>query len=329
MSDEKLYYVYKHTSPNNKVYIGITCKNPPEKRWVNGHGYKKGNPYFWNAIQKYGWDNFKHDILFANLSRKDACSKEQEMISLYDSTNPDKGYNMTKGGDGKLGYIMSDETKQKISESRIGRFTGEDNPNYNNHKLAGENNPFYGKRHTAETRELLSELATGRPSPNKGKTWPEEFKQKLRDANKKRSKPVLQFDLNGILVKEYNSVSEASRLTGYNRSNISACCGGHMRIYQNCIWRFKSDYIPGEKVEPTKRKKRTTKKYKAVIQYDINDVLIAEYESAIQAEVMTGVKTNYIRACCNNDQKTAGGFIWRYKNDNENERTHRGIKQGI
>lgn len=316
INEEKRYCVYKHTSPSGKVYIGYTGKNPPEKRWSNGNGYKRGHPYFWKAIQKYGWDNFEHEIIFNYLGRQEALKKERELIALYDSTNPNKGYNMTKGGDGKEGYVMSDETRKKISASRIGRFTGEDNPNYGNHKLAGENNPFYGKRHTEETRQRLSELSTSRPSPMKGKTFSEEFKEKMKNTKKKYAKSVLRFDINGNLIGEYDSVHGASFITGYNLSNISAACNGKIHVYKNSIWMFKSEYIPGQKIEPIKRKKRVNKKYKIVIQYDLNNNFVAEYASANQAEAITGVKARNIRACCNHNQKSSGGFVWRYK-DNE------------
>ena len=51
-----------HICPNKKVYIGITSKNV-NTRWQNGKGYPN-NPYFTNAILKYGWDNIQHIILF-------------------------------------------------------------------------------------------------------------------------------------------------------------------------------------------------------------------------------------------------------------------------
>ena len=44
------YKVYKHTSPNGKVYIGITC-NDVRDRWQYGNGYAK-QPLFYNAIKK-------------------------------------------------------------------------------------------------------------------------------------------------------------------------------------------------------------------------------------------------------------------------------------
>lgn len=108
MNEEKRNYcVYKHTSPSNKVYIGITIN--PKQRWsANGKQYIS-NQHFTRAINKYGWNNFKHEILFDNLTINEAKSKEIELIAYYDSTNPLKGYNISLGGD-----IMSESTRKKI-----------------------------------------------------------------------------------------------------------------------------------------------------------------------------------------------------------------------
>lgn len=94
---KKDYCVYKHTAPNGKVYIGITCQNPLI-RWANGLGYSR-NGYFTNAIVKYGWDNIKHEILFDGLTKEDACQKEIELIAHYKSNIADFGYNLSSGGE--------------------------------------------------------------------------------------------------------------------------------------------------------------------------------------------------------------------------------------
>ena len=92
------YKVYKHTNIiNNKVYIGIT-KQEPKRRWQNGYGYID-NDYFYNSIKKYGWNNFKHEILFDNLTKEQAQEKEIELIEHYKSNNRNYGYNMSKGGE--------------------------------------------------------------------------------------------------------------------------------------------------------------------------------------------------------------------------------------
>lgn len=70
-----------------KKYVGITKQNP-KRRWKGqGQGYK-GNKHFTKAIQKYGWDNFKHEIIFYGLSQKEAEQKENDnniVINIYPS----------------------------------------------------------------------------------------------------------------------------------------------------------------------------------------------------------------------------------------------------
>ena len=115
---EKIYCVYKHTNKfNSKVYIGITSQIP-EKRWKNGYGYE-GNEYFYRAIQKYGWGNgFEHEIIASGLTKADACAMEVKLIELYDSTNSDKGYNFSIGGDcGNAGCSRSEVWLEKMKES--------------------------------------------------------------------------------------------------------------------------------------------------------------------------------------------------------------------
>jgi len=90
------YSVYIHTSKvNGKKYIGITKQNP-ERRWQKGKGYE--GTYFGNAISKYGWDGFTHEIIMQGLSKEEACNLEITLIRSYDTTNREKGYNMSEGG---------------------------------------------------------------------------------------------------------------------------------------------------------------------------------------------------------------------------------------
>ena len=95
MTNQKKYVLYMHENKiNGKKYIGIT-KQQPEVRWKGGSGYKQ-NPAFWNAIQKYGWDNFEHIILLENLTREDAERLEIEYIQQYNTIA--QGYNISEGG---------------------------------------------------------------------------------------------------------------------------------------------------------------------------------------------------------------------------------------
>lgn len=105
--EEKKYSLYVHINKddNQKAYVGISVN--PKKRWgKNGEGYK-GQFKFYNAIKKYGWDNFKHIILLKDLSLEEAWAKEKEYIKKFDSIND--GYNVFEGGQ----IIVTDEMRKK------------------------------------------------------------------------------------------------------------------------------------------------------------------------------------------------------------------------
>jgi hypothetical protein len=92
---DRYYYLYCHTNKiNGKKYIGISLQKP-NRRWKNGQGYK-GCCKFDKAIQKYGWDNFEHEILLEHLTQQEASQYEQEYISKYNTIN--NGYNVLQGG---------------------------------------------------------------------------------------------------------------------------------------------------------------------------------------------------------------------------------------
>ena len=184
------YTVYQHISPNGKVYVGIT-KKKPEHRWNNGRGYKP-NKHFYSAIKKFGWDNFKHEIVATNLSKEDACKLEQELIEKHDSTNPEKGYNKSIGVEcGSLGVKYPPEVIAKRRKNRTytsswakgKKFTEE---HKNKIRIANT-----GKKATEETRRKLSEAHKGKPTWRKGKTMSD-------DVRMKTSKPILCVETNII-----------------------------------------------------------------------------------------------------------------------------------
>ena len=86
-------YVYKHTFPNGKVYIGIA--DDYYSRWNNGCGYKDNAPMY-EDIKKYGWNGITHEILKECDTRKEAEQLEQRLIIAYRSEDFTYGYNRTK-----------------------------------------------------------------------------------------------------------------------------------------------------------------------------------------------------------------------------------------
>ena len=231
------YTVYMHISPSNKRYIGITSQTV-EKRWNNGHGYRN-NKHFTNAINHYGWENFQHIIITRGLTEDEAKWLEIELIREWDSSNRDKGYNISLGGDitseetrrkisvANKGKTFSEEHRKKLSEAKKEKYCGENNPNYGK-GLKGENHPMYGKQHTEEARKKMREKAIGRPSPNKGKFLSEESKKKLSETrngkNNPRAKNIICITTNMV----FSTIKEGAEYYKTDRSAIAKCCKGKL-----------------------------------------------------------------------------------------------------
>ena len=222
-----MYTVYQHKNKiNGKIYIGITMQKP-EQRWRYGEGYKS-SPHFYAAIQKYGWDNFEHNILFQNLTKEEACKKEQELIAKFNSINREFGYNSTSGGEI---FVMNEEIKQKISQAMIGNKNGLGHP-CSEEKKRKISEAQKGRALTEEHKQKLSEAAKKRHTP-----CSKQAKENIRKSSHK--KPVYCEELDTI----FESVQECSRQLGIPATNISKLCGGrgktlkgyHLRYYDDTI----------------------------------------------------------------------------------------------
>lgn len=88
----KPYKVYKHTFPDGKIYFGITRQTLAERR---SSGYYH-NAAMQNAIYESGWENIISEILFDNLTKKQALKIESRLIRKYKSCDPIFGYNIIK-----------------------------------------------------------------------------------------------------------------------------------------------------------------------------------------------------------------------------------------
>ena len=254
------FYVYKHTCPNEKIYIGIT-KQQPIKRWgYNGYGYRK-NTLFYRAIQKYGWSNIKHEILYENLSKEEAEQKEIELIEKYKSNQPKYGYNIANGGN--TTGTVSEVTKEKISKTLKGyEFSDERRKNIsiNTRKAManpeirkkiseankGRTNWRKGLKLTEVEREKLREhfFKKGNIPWNKGKKglqkhseeWKKQARIRLKEANKSKQTPIICVETGEI----FESQSEASRQKNISQGNIGSCLKGKRNIAGGYHWKYVS-----------------------------------------------------------------------------------------
>ena len=206
-----MFTVYMHIFPNNKVYVGITSQKTQERWRNNGDGYKN-QILLYRAIQKYGWDNIKHEIIAENLTAEQAQKLEIELIKKYDSTNKDKGYNISLGGEASAyGMRHSEETKRKFSENRI-----------------GEKNSFFGKHHTEETRKKLSEMRSGENAYFYGK------KRGFQKMHEWHEKALICIENNTI----YKSTVEAGEKLNIPHRSIARVCRNERPITHGLHFRY-------------------------------------------------------------------------------------------
>lgn len=289
LNENGKYCVYVHTSPSNKAYIGITSKDIKERWGSNGSHYKK-NKHFWNAIQKYGWDNFKHEVLFENLAKEKACKIETLLIALFNTQNPDFGYNISSGGEsGFAGCKLSDEARQKISEANKGRLVGENNRQYGVSPKERMDEETYN-HWLEQTRERITS---------------EEFREFMRQINvgKKYSDEV--------------NAKKGRKDEDHNMYGKHHTDEAKEKIRRANTGRKYSDEINAKKG----RKGKDNPSARAINQYDKNGVFIRRWDYITLASKTLGINLNSIIACCcgTRGRKTAGGFIWKYASDEVEE----------
>lgn len=302
------YSVYKHTNKiNGKVYIGMTSTSP-EKRWgKDGNGYR--GQVFGRAIQKYGWDNFEHEILINNLSKEDANELEKSFIKLYNATNPNFGYNISEGG-----VNNSDIFFKKIYQySFDGKFICE----YKSADDVNEKNPLFKKSAIQDC--CCKPINT----VGYGYRWSYEFLGNQIEWDLLVSatfKPIYCYDLDGNFVAKYLSSVDAGNKTGIDRSGIAKCCKGIRYSMGGYRWFYeyqgetidKTDY----KIDVTGRKQKIRTDYhtllKPVYQYSIDGIFVGEYSSADEVYDKLGFSVSATRnAACN--ETRANGYYWSHR----------------
>ena len=311
-----MYTVYKHTNnQNGKVYIGITSKKP-EYRWNSGKNYSN-NEHFFSAINKYGWDNFSHEILFENLIKEEAEEKEIQLIKEYNSTDENFGYNLSPGGN----YTPSSRMKKINCYDLNGHFL----KTYNSVTEAREELHVFhiydccsGKFQQVGnyTFRYLSEDFPA------NKDIPFSYKENIKDVN--------FYDLNGTYLFTVHGLKKAAKISGIHPFNISECCNFRHYKAGNYVTRFLSEEFPIDKnidfnyneikentIKKIKAKRKTRgplpKHSKEILQFTKEGEFIKEWSSV--SEACKVLPARHAGSVANGNRKLAGGYIWKWKSD--------------
>lgn len=216
--------IYKITSPSNRIYIGQSINI--EKRFI---GYKrmyvKNNKQtkLHRSFLKYNVKNHVFEII-------EECDiillneRERYFQDYYNVLVNGLNCNLTKTND-KSGKA-SKETLLKMSKASLG------------------NTNFLGKKHTEETKKLLSLSHLGKKhsdevNKSKGRKGRVSNMKGLFSENNPRSIKIIQLDLNGNFLREWNCLMDVKRELGFHIGNISSCLKGNLKTYKKFKWEYK------------------------------------------------------------------------------------------
>lgn len=296
-------YIYIVTNKlNGMQYIGQT-RRTIEVRWKNHLRQLKSDVnYFHNSILKYGSDNFTIDIL-DTISAIDIKTLTNELNKLeiyyirkYDTLCPN-GYNLTKGGGNNS--INCDKPVDQYDKygNFIRSYNSASEAAYaTNGSRKGINNCC---NRTVDKRNKRTYSSGGYIWRFKGDTYIEDsLKNSLQ-------RPIIQYDLEGNILRHFDSIQSASRFTGFIPESIINCCKGKAKQCQGYVFLYYDT--------PFKKQKNNT--MKPVNCYDLNDKFITSYNSINEASLDIGNKPIGIGDCCRKKQHTAYGYKWYYTND--------------
>lgn len=278
-----MYVVYCHVFPNGKRYIGIT-RTGLQRRWGKGNNYKSCTLVD-RAIEKYGWENVRHVILDFAKAKVEAEEKERYYISLFQTTNPEKGYNILPGGN-VADNPPTAEMRVKLGHNKCGKHhTAEQKEKIRRGVKEAfkrpESNGHFGMHHTLEARKKMSDSQKAR--------WDDELRAHQGEMTRQRmSDPVYKKKIIDNLAKYRRKPGEWS-MPQSTKDKLSVTNRGR--------WRGENS--------PTS---------KPVIQLTKEGVFVKRWASAGEAERAGIADLRNIHKCCRHSPHcyTAGGYRWEF-----------------
>lgn len=316
-----VYLVYRHISPIGKSYVGITSQNP-KRRFQNGAGYIT-QPAFNRAIEKYGWENFKHEILEENLTEKEACEKEDYYIKKFNSVAPN-GYNSRGGGiHGRtsgfpvMQYFNNEPVnffenvaqalemlniapqtihKYNSAENNICGYHFEMLPEIVPNNIPAEYYEIFNEGHL-NIREMVKENA----------------RRIIVERNKEGTRPINQYDLDGHYIRTFSSINEAiDSIPNAKPGSFYACI--NPKRQGDSAYGFMWKYDDGNHDDISRIPYKSTK---AVVKIDKKTgEILEEYKSMARAAESLGISMNKVRYACEGRTDKFNSFILKYKYEN-------------
>jgi hypothetical protein len=200
--------VYKHIRKDTGevFYVGI---GKSERRAYIKNNARGQNKHWFNIVRNIG---YTVEIVMTDITWEQACFVEKYLINHYGRRDLGMGtlVNFTDGGDGINGHKHSIETKKKISE---------DNLRPEKLKICVEN---MKKAHTPEAREKAR------------------LSRDYKHIGDVQKKSIIQYDIQGNIIKEWESGKDAARELNINYKGINNCLRNKSKSSAGFIWKYKN-----------------------------------------------------------------------------------------
>jgi hypothetical protein len=319
------FTVYVHINPiTDKAYVGQT-RSHPHVRWRAGYAYKEKKKLF-KDIKEIGWNIFKHVILDDNILTQERAN-ELELYYINRYSNENSTYNINLHSN-------------KIYKNPIKKPVYQIDNNFNiiaefDSVAEATSKMLYDLEDLGETidinnpsiLQLIYVCLEGKRNNAFGYFWckksdykigwkPKELKRKKREmgklgSNKLGSNKIFQYDLKGNFIKEWESMSEASKELNIHQTLISDVCRGKNKTTKGFIWKYEKDTDLSKNLNPKKTEP------KKVIQYDLNGNVIKEWPSISSISKELNINVSQIWKVCRGKNE-AYGFLWEYAEDSDN-----------
>jgi group I intron endonuclease len=307
---------------NGKRYIGQTYNF--KYRWMRHRSYLKHNTehnaHLQNAWNKYGAENFEFEII-ERCKFEQLDEREIYWINYYDSKNA--GYNFADGGLGCKGYKHTDEeiAKMRMIQNPEPIVMLDLNGEYiRTFVSAGEACDFLSKKSTSGIKRCCEK---DKYKKAYGYIWIYEKDYKSGNIdwnyylskNKNLPKPVLQYNFNMELIKEYASAYDTSR-KGFNSATVSAACNGKYDTYKGYIWIWKDNpeiYYKNKAKRKEKALNNKKSRERIILQYSKEMEYLKEW--TYDEILNNNFNLRAIQSNCSGHTKTSQGYIWRYKSE--------------
>ena len=325
MATYQIYLVTNTT--NNKKYVGQTIKrdipgkrNNFLKRWEQhvkeSFRPKRRRNRFHDAINHYGEHAFKVELIEDDVLESLVDERESYYIELYD-TFGENGYNSTRGGQGVHGIKFSQETLKKLSNNSKKVWeelrNNETKLKIRNQKISSK---LKGQSKSLDTRKKLSDSAKirmiGNSNPFYGKKHSLETKNKLSSYY---VNPICQFDEQGNYIKTFQNIDTICRELSLPKSadaRITVICKGKGFKAYGYIWRFEKDCPNNQIQDYEEAYQRSIGSPKRILKCDEFGNILEIYESARFVACMLEVSLSVVRSHCRTGIKLQG-YIWKYE----------------